>query len=693
MSRKRSSLVLRLAWVASAVLGGVGAVLRGPRSARLIAGLIAAVVLGAVTAVSFHRSTTAPGPTGAQAAVRQRPQLVPPNDQRSAGSRADYDPAVPEPPTPIPRVSPTAPWLAAPPTPILVDVAADEARTSRQRITPAGGQLSISTPDGTRITLAVPPDALVHSQEITMTLVSSVSGLPFGGGLVAAVRVAPDVLPLRAPATLTFETRSGFARDQEVAGIAIRDGREFHLYPADRIEDAKAKGRGRVDLRLARLGSYGVARATAAEVADVLRRVPSGYIARLEQLIAQAFPPVHQPSGQASTWSLLPVVYAQEAPAPVPEWLSDLFRSFEETFEQVIVPQFRYIPEHGCESITTWAAISMSLEWAVLPTLLFPVEREHAPWDLYWKLVNQRIDMLHDRGYDDQQIAEIDAAMDAFRQQRLSELLHRADPLLEEAYRRLFAKMYECCRWGRPMQYHLERMLEILRMGELEGVTPLDPDESQKVAECSCRIASVRQGAPEIWTGTITHDEEYDAESVRTPGGTRTETQTLYRKYRQELVLEWAVATESMASRYTIEGRETTHAETKDRLSCGEVHATRDASGSARDDGETTVMVAAQPGRSGKYRISYPVNGATGSALWKSHWSAEGCQIFNPVRDDRGVRAVTIVGHPHPVWIETEADPARPHRLSGSKVLEVPDKVFDTPRRPKISWNLQRCGG
>jgi len=48
---------------------------------------------------------------------------------------------------------------------------------------------------------------------------------------------------------------------------------------------------------------------------------------------------------------------------------------------------------------------------------------------------------------------------------------------------------------------------------------------------------------------------------------------------------------------------------------------------------------------------------------------------------------------PQTVWIGTDVDPTRPCRLSGSKVLEVRDGVFDTPHRAKISWNLERCGG
>lgn len=645
MSRKRPSPVLLLTYAGSAILGGVGAVLRGPRWVRVIAGLAAALVLGAAIVVLVHRSTPAPGPVGAQAADRQRPPLAPPKEGQEVGSPADYDPAAPEPPAQIPRLSPTASWLAAPPTPILVEVAVDEARSRPQRITPVGGQLSVSTPDGTRITPAVPPDALVRSQEVTITLVSAVSGLPFGGALVAAVRVTPDDFPLRVPATLTFEPRGGFASGQEPAGFAIRDGRELHLSRADRIEDAKAKGRGRVELPLARLGSYGVARATPDEVAAVLRHVPSGYIARLEQLIAQ-----------------------------------------------VIVPQFRAIPERGCKSATSSAALDMYFEWAVLPNLLFPVERAGTPWDLYWRLVNQRVDLLRARGYILEQIDEIDAAMDAFRRQQLFELVKRGNPLVEDAYRRLFAKMYECCRGERPMQYHLLTMVKVMRAAQFLGVTRIDPDENAKVDECSCSINAVMRGGAEIWTGTITHVEDYYGEKVEMPGGTRTKKQTLRFHYNMEVQIRWPADRDSLLASYWVDGQETSHAETTDRLSCGNVTSGRDVSGSAGDDGATQVVVAAQPGRPGKYRIGYPTAGASGSGSWTVHWSAEGCQIFKPVRDKTGFAVINTVGYPQQVWVEAEVDPAKPFHLSDSIELEVRDDFFDTPHRPKVTWNLHRCG-
>lgn len=105
------------------------------------------------------------------------------------------------------------------------------------------------------------------------------------------------------------------------------------------------------------------------------------------------------------------------------------------------------------------------------------------------------------------------------------------------------------------------------------------------------------------------------------------------------------------------------------------------------------MAVTPQPNQPGKYRIFYPLEAAHGYEAWKSHWSAVGCQIFNPVWDKNGQRPVTISGYPQgPFWIETEVDPARPFELAGWTYLEEKDDVFPKPHRPKVEWNLRRCG-
>jgi hypothetical protein len=663
---------------------------------RLIA-LVAVASVGLIlVTVMIRRATQGSRQPSDQESGSTAPAAPANPARRPADFAAPYDHTAPEPVSEPPRLSPTALWLAAPATPLLVSVTADATRTSQERITFGGGTVSVSTGDRTRITLTVPPEALPRGHDVTLTVITSVSGLPFARGVLAAVRITPDGTPLRRPAVLSIEAREVVPREQILSGFAIRGGRELHLARADRLDGPQVRGRVQIALPLARLGTYGVARASAQEIDAAASREPSSYMGRLEQRIALAFPRLMAPTARSARWSVFPTAHAQGSPASTPAWLSELFRAIEESFEQVVVAQFKHIPQDDCKGEPTWAAVSTFHEWGALPALLFPVERQGLPFFDYFKASQDRIDRLHERGYTDGQIEEIDAAMDSFRKQALMELTRRGYPLVEEAYRRLFARMFQCCKSDQPMQYHLDNMLGAMQDAQYLNFAPLDPDAMTKIRDCSCRVTSKSEGAPEIFVGTITHvEEEYVAEREEKIGGTRTIKQGVQLSYRQELVLQWPTGPGStMSSRYTVVARQSTHNETKDHRSCGVVGREDDASGNGREEGLTEVAVAPQPNQPGKYRILYPLEPAHGYETWKSHWSAVGCQIFNPVWDKSGPsRPVTISGYPRgPFWIDAQVDPARPFELSGSTDLEEKDDVFSKPHRPKVEWKLRRCG-
>lgn len=489
----------------------------------LVAGASIALLLATVTVRRATQGWQQPAEQESGSTAPAAPASPADPTAAAAAVGVAYDQAAPEPVSGPPRLSPTAPWLAAPATPLLVSVVAEAARNSQERITFGGGTVSVSTSERARITLTVPPEALPRGHDVTLTVITSVSGLPFAGGLLAVVRITPDNTPLRRPAILTIEARESVAREQILSGFAIRDGRELHLARADRVEDPKARGRVQIELPLARLGTYGVARASAQEVASAASREPSSYMGRLEQRIALAFPRLTTPTARTARWSAFPTAHAQERPASTPEWLSDLFRAIEESFEQVVVAQFNHIPQDDCKGEPTRAAVRTFQEWAVLPALLFPVERQGSPFFDYFQDSQRRIDRLHERGYTDAQIEEIDAAMDGFRKQAFMELMRRGYPLIEEAYRRLFGNSFRCCKSDQPMQYHLDNMLSALKDAEFLGFGPLDPDSAVKIRDCSCRVSSMTQGAPEIFVGTITHvEEEYAAEREEKIGRTRT---------------------------------------------------------------------------------------------------------------------------------------------------------------------------
>ena len=241
------------------------------------------------------------------------------------------------------------------------------------------------------------------------------------------------------------------------------------------------------------------------------------------------------------------------------------------------------------------------------------------------------------------------------------------------------------------MQYHLNVMAMVRREAQLAGVT-LGPDEAGKFSECSCLVASMKQGAPEIWTGTITQVEDYLAELERTPGGTRTEKEALQAKYRHELVLLWADGPGHMVGRYTIEGRKSTHAETTDQ----NVRQRRRHRRRFRQ-------------RTGRWRYWRRRGRAVEAAREVPHQlprqRRDRVRVVETAPERRGVSDLQQRARPRRVDVghhrglpadRLDRDRSGPdHALpvSGSKVLDVRDERFDTQHRPKITWDLERCGG
>lgn len=141
-------------------------------------------------------------------------------------------------------------------------------RAVTQTIGRWGGTISATGADGTSFTLDIPEDALLGAEAITMTPVERIDGMPFSGGLGAAVQLEPDGLRLARPATLTIEpTRS--LSPTELTPFAYRDdGQEFHMYPL--VRDPT-----RVAFSLLHFSGYGTGSGTEEERATQMDNQPT----------------------------------------------------------------------------------------------------------------------------------------------------------------------------------------------------------------------------------------------------------------------------------------------------------------------------------------------------------------------------------------------------------------------------------
>jgi hypothetical protein len=119
------------------------------------------------------------------------------------------------------------------PNPLRVTVALDETTSTESVVLSAGGTVIAEGSDGTKYTLVIPENALLSDQEVRMTPVASIDGLPLSGGLVAAIELRPEGLLLFEPATLTIELPDDVSADSFLGFSFLHSGEELFLYPTE----------------------------------------------------------------------------------------------------------------------------------------------------------------------------------------------------------------------------------------------------------------------------------------------------------------------------------------------------------------------------------------------------------------------------------------------------------------------------
>jgi hypothetical protein len=134
-------------------------------------------------------------------------------------------------------------------------------------ISSAGGSVSAVSADGSHFILTVPPDAVAGAQQITLTPIAAISGLPGASRLVAAVQLAPEGLQLLAPATLTIEPSSSPAPDRILGFGYQATGTDFHLEPL-------FPGSGAPTFTITHFSGYGVDDGTVADLSGVTPATP-----------------------------------------------------------------------------------------------------------------------------------------------------------------------------------------------------------------------------------------------------------------------------------------------------------------------------------------------------------------------------------------------------------------------------------
>ena len=118
------------------------------------------------------------------------------------------------------------------PNPVTVSPTLDTEHAITQVISATnGGTLTTTGADGSVFNLTFPANALASDEQITMTPLAVVGGLPVSGGLLAGVDLQPDGLPLKQIVRLTIQPNVVVPCSEQVGFGYHGTGQEFYFQP------------------------------------------------------------------------------------------------------------------------------------------------------------------------------------------------------------------------------------------------------------------------------------------------------------------------------------------------------------------------------------------------------------------------------------------------------------------------------
>lgn len=118
------------------------------------------------------------------------------------------------------------------PDPLSVSPDPDEARAVTVTAMPHEDTVATATgADGTTYTLTIPAGALVGVEQVTLTPLAGLDGLPLSGGLAAGVELRPHGLQLMKPGTLTIDSPDLGPLAAQTPFYYYGAGEDLHLHP------------------------------------------------------------------------------------------------------------------------------------------------------------------------------------------------------------------------------------------------------------------------------------------------------------------------------------------------------------------------------------------------------------------------------------------------------------------------------
>ena len=176
------------------------------------------------------------------------------------------------------KTTPNPPTIdfTTPGNPVNVTVVLDKKQTASEKISTNGGTVSLTSADGSKFTLEVPPGALDTETTITMTAVKSMDGAPLDSKTPTAVQLEPSGLFFNELVTLTVVPAKAIPIKEQIIFGYEGDGKDYHLA----VVDPKSKD---IKIKLIEFSGAGVASASDAAWAGNLQVQAAGSRTRLMQ--------------------------------------------------------------------------------------------------------------------------------------------------------------------------------------------------------------------------------------------------------------------------------------------------------------------------------------------------------------------------------------------------------------------------
>jgi hypothetical protein len=241
-----------------------------------------------------------------------------------------------------------------------VSVALDGPKAVTMMMPVTGGSLTATGSDGSVFTLTIPDKALGGPEKVTMTPLSAINGLPFSGGLVAAVQLEPDGLQLFQMATLTIKPAKSVPIEKQVAVGFHGSGDNLYMQPLDPVAG--------ISLHILHFSGAGVASGITGEIEEQAKNPPTDPADQAAQQLAAA---ANAELTAAREAALLGTSTAADA-AKVAESLKDILGAW---FEHVVEAK---VASAEADYTLTDDALMAALGWERMVQLLGQEEKYQA---------------------------------------------------------------------------------------------------------------------------------------------------------------------------------------------------------------------------------------------------------------------------------------------------------------------------